>query len=268
MTLGQVGRCACQLARDCLRKSYPIDSRSTPSVAWSRRSQRDVAVLLRRQRLPLGAQRPQRLGDGDAGLGRGGSPRPRSRVRPRCRGWRGCPRTRSCAAPAAASGSSAAASSRRYRMLTAPCGAHDRDLRGRPGEVDVAAEVLGAHDVVGAAVGLAGDHGDLRDGRLGVGVDQLGAAADDAAPTPGRRRAGSRARRRSVRTGTLNASQVRTKRAAFSEASMSRQPAKCIGWLATTPTGAPLDPAEADEDVRRERLRGSRGTRRRRGRSR
>ena len=36
-----------------------------------------------------------------------------------------------------------------------------------------------------------------------------------------------------------NASQVRTNLAAFSEASISRQPAKCIGWLATTPTGAP-----------------------------
>jgi hypothetical protein len=36
-----------------------------------------------------------------------------------------------------------------------------------------------------------------------------------------------------------NASQVRTNRAAFSDASMSRQPAKCIGWLATTPTGEP-----------------------------
>ena len=42
-----------------------------------------------------------------------------------------------------------------------------------------------------------------------------------------------------VSTGTLNASQVRTKRAAFSEASMSRVPANCIGWLATTPTGRP-----------------------------
>ena len=39
--------------------------------------------------------------------------------------------------------------------------------------------------------------------------------------------------------GTENASHVRTNRAAFSEASMSRVPANCIGWLATTPTGAP-----------------------------
>ncbi len=52
----------------------------------------------------------------------------------------------------------------------------------------------------------------------------------------------------------LKASQVRTNRAAFSEASMSREPARCIGWLATTPTGAPGDPAEADDDVVREHL--------------
>ncbi len=42
-----------------------------------------------------------------------------------------------------------------------------------------------------------------------------------------------------VSTGMLNASQVRTNRAAFSEASMSRVPANCIGWLATTPTERP-----------------------------
>ncbi len=37
----------------------------------------------------------------------------------------------------------------------------------------------------------------------------------------------------------LKASQVRTKRAAFSEAAMSSVPAKLIGWLATTPTEWP-----------------------------
>ncbi len=42
-----------------------------------------------------------------------------------------------------------------------------------------------------------------------------------------------------VSTGMLNASQVRTNRAAFSDASMSRVPANCIGWFATTPTGRP-----------------------------
>src|SRR5690606_12636571 len=61
-------------------------------------------------------------------------------------------------------------------------GTHDGHLGGGPGEVDVRAEVLGAHDDVGAAVGLPGDDRDQRDRGLGVGVDQLGAAADDAVP--------------------------------------------------------------------------------------
>ena len=39
--------------------------------------------------------------------------------------------------------------------------------------------------------------------------------------------------------GTLNASQVRTNRAAFSDESMSSTPARCAGWLPTMPTGRP-----------------------------
>ena len=54
-------------------------------------------------------------------------------------------------------------------------------------------------------------------------------------PAPGRKPGTST----KVRIGTLKASQVRTNRAAFSDALMSRQPAKCIGWLATIPTGLP-----------------------------
>src|SRR5215210_1298860 len=77
-----------------------------------------------------------------------------------------------------ASGSSAAASSLRYRMPTAPCAPTTAICAVGP-------QVLGAHDVVGAAVGLAGDHRDLGDGGLGVGVDQLGAAPDDALPLLG-----------------------------------------------------------------------------------
>ena len=60
-------------------------------------------------------------------------------------------------------------------------GAHHRDLGRRPGEVHVAADVLAAHDVVGAAVRLAGDDRQLRDGRLAVGVQQLRAVPDDPA---------------------------------------------------------------------------------------
>ena len=67
---------------------------STGSTAGSWSSQRDVPVLLGRQRLALGAQQPQRPDDLDPGLVRAGSPRRRSRARRRCRGWRGCPRTR------------------------------------------------------------------------------------------------------------------------------------------------------------------------------
>jgi hypothetical protein len=59
--------------------------------------------------------------------------------------------------------------------------AHDGDFSRRPGEIDVAAQVLGRHHVVGTAVGLAGDDGDLGHGAFGVGVEQLGAVLDDAA---------------------------------------------------------------------------------------
>ena len=67
-------------------------------------------------------------------------------------------------------------------MLTAPSGPHHRDLGRRPGEVEVGADVLRAHDVVRAAVRLARDHRQLRHRRLGVGVEELRAVADDPAP--------------------------------------------------------------------------------------
>ena len=41
--------------------------------------------------------------------------------------------------------------------------------------------MFGRHHAVSAAVGLAGDHGDFRHGRLGVGVEDLGAVANGAA---------------------------------------------------------------------------------------
>src|SRR5436190_5636312 len=65
-------------------------------------------------------------------------------------------------------------------------GTHDRNLGGGECEVDVAAKVLGRHDVVGAAVGLAGDDRDLRDGRLDERVEELRAVLDDAAELLGR----------------------------------------------------------------------------------
>ena len=75
-------------------------------------------------------------------------------------------------------------------------GTHDGDLRRREGEVDVGADVLAGHDAVRAAVGLAGDDGDLRNRRLGEGVEQLRAVLDDAAELLLGSREGSRARPR------------------------------------------------------------------------
>ena len=42
-----------------------------------------------------------------------------------------------------------------------------------------------------------------------------------------------------VTSGMLKASQKRTKRAAFTDASMSSVPARCAGWFATMPTERP-----------------------------
>src|SRR5205807_3004319 len=59
--------------------------------------------------------------------------------------------------------------------------AHHGDLGGGPGEVDIPPDVLAGHHVVGPAVGLAGDHGELRHGRLAVRVQKLRAVPDDPA---------------------------------------------------------------------------------------
>src|ERR1022692_4036439 len=58
---------------------------------------------------------------------------------------------------------------------------HDGDFGAGPRQVDVRANVLGSHHAISAAVRLARDDGDLRHGGLGVGVEQLGAMADDPA---------------------------------------------------------------------------------------
>ena len=47
-----------------------------------------------------------------------------------------------------------------------------------------------------------------------------------------------------VTSGMLNASQKRTKRAPFTDASMSSVPASTAGWLATMPTGRPSSRAK------------------------
>src|SRR5438093_10899170 len=56
---------------------------------------------------------------------------------------------------------------------------HDRELRRRPSEVEVPADVLRTHDVVRAAVRLPRDDRDLRDGLLPEGHQELRAVAHD-----------------------------------------------------------------------------------------
>lgn len=48
-------------------------------------------------------------------------------------------------------------------------GAHHRDFGGRPGIVQIAAQMLRCHHVIGAAIGFARDDGDFGHGRLGIG---------------------------------------------------------------------------------------------------
>src|SRR6266545_795409 len=55
---------------------------------------------------------------------------------------------------------------------------HHCDLRRGPGHVEVAANVLRAHDVVRSAVRLARNDGELRDRRLAISIEKLGAVLD------------------------------------------------------------------------------------------
>mmetsp|Transcript_53429 Transcript_53429/g.78040 ORF Transcript_53429/g.78040 Transcript_53429/m.78040 type:complete len:400 (+) Transcript_53429:208-1407(+) len=64
--------------------------------------------------------------------------------------------------------------------LHRPLGAHHRHLGGGPGVVDVRAQVLAAHHVVRAAVGLARDHRHLGHRGLRIREQQLRPVADDA----------------------------------------------------------------------------------------
>jgi len=58
-------------------------------------------------------------------------------------------------------------------------GAHHADLGARPGDDQVRLVGPAAHHVVAGAVGLAQHHRDLRDGRAGGRVQELGAVAND-----------------------------------------------------------------------------------------
>src|SRR5229473_7422574 len=65
--------------------------------------------------------------------------------------------------------------------LHRPFGTHHSNLRGGPSHVVIPTDVLGIHHVVGAAIRLASDNRQLRDGGLAVGVEQFGTMLDDAA---------------------------------------------------------------------------------------
>ena len=122
-----------------------------------------------------------------------------------------------------------------------------------PGQasVRVGSEVAGVHDDVRATVRLAERHGDPGDRGAAEGPQQRRAVAKDARRAPGLRPAGSRACRRARRAGCRSGRRgPRTTRPSPTTAA-SRQPPRCWGWLAITPTGAALDPAEADDEVAR-----------------
>ena len=48
---------------------------------------------------------------------------------------------------------------------------HDGDFSGGPRQINVGAQVLGAHHAIGAAVGFPRDYSDLWNGGFGVGVE-------------------------------------------------------------------------------------------------
>src|SRR5213594_519125 len=58
---------------------------------------------------------------------------------------------------------------------------HDGELRRRPCEVEITADVFGAHHVVRTTVGLSGDDRDLRHSGLAEGEQKLRAVSDDPA---------------------------------------------------------------------------------------
>ena len=63
--------------------------------------------------------------------------------------------------------------------LDGALGSHDGNLGRGPRVVNVSPQVLGSHDIVGTAVRFTGDDGDLGNGGLGVGVQELGTVPDD-----------------------------------------------------------------------------------------
>ena len=125
-------------------------------------------------------------------------------------------------------------------------GAHHGDLGVRPGEHRGRAQGLGVHRDVGAADRPCGSPASP----AGRPPRRTRAAASRRAgprrPTPGRHRAGSRARRRSPAAGCRTRRTSGRTGEAFSAEVESRQPPSRSGLLATTPTTAAGQPAESD----------------------
>ena len=127
-------------------------------------------------------------------------------------------------------------------------GAHHRDLGGRPGIVQVAAQMLRRHDVVGPAIGLARDHRDLRHRRLGIGEQQLRAMLDDAVMLLAHARQEARHVDEGQDRNVERVAEADEARALLRRVDVEAagQHHRLVGDDADGPT---LDPAEADDDV-------------------
>src|SRR2546421_6411692 len=168
---------AVRATRIAISPRFAISTRRTMRL---RRSERDVAVLLRRSRLAFRAQHGERIDDPRSGLARFDHvvevPHPGRDVRVRepvpifldefSLPFRGFLRLLDLLLE---------------DDLNGALGPHDGEFRGGPSEIEVPADMFRAHDVVGSAVGLARDHRDLRHGRLAEGEQELRAVPDDPA---------------------------------------------------------------------------------------
>ena len=145
----------------------------------------------------------------------------------------------------------ALARSWRWMMFTAPAAPSTAIWEVGHAKFRSAPMALDTHHDVRAAERLAQHDGDHRHLRVGVGVDHLGAAADDA----GVLLVGAGL----VAGGVHEGDDGQVERVAQAHepgdlsrtASTSRMPARTFGWLATTPIRPAVDAGEADERRRR-----------------
>ena len=63
--------------------------------------------------------------------------------------------------------------------LDGTLGSHDGDFSGGPRVVEVSVEMLGAHHIIGATIGLPSDKSDLGDGGFSIGVEELSSVLND-----------------------------------------------------------------------------------------